>query len=323
MKRLKTEINNISKKGEKIMKKFAMLMMLVVTMCAVGCRESVGQGELGRVKTSSGWSENKEALAPGLHSCYGFDEMFKLDATEKKYEETMDILVGGKVNLTITIAWRGGVDTSDKTAALGVFDKIAANENGLITHKSLYDTYVQTILQSAPKKIIGVQPDVETVVLNRTKICEDVQAIVTSTVDKTLMKTGMVEVTNFEWPRTITTAQEKLAGIKLKEEEQAAMTRAELKKAEGQLKIEEANKLVELKKAEAIAESIDIIKDKLAGAPEYLQWHTVRAMSEAAIGPNNTILMFPYNMPGIDSKQLVSNANLKQMLDQPAETKKK
>jgi len=80
------------------------------------------------------------------------------------------------------------------------------------------------------------------------------------------------------------------------------------------LLVEEANKLVEVKKAEAIAESIAVIKDSLAGAPEYLQWHTVKAMSEAATGPNNAFILFPYNMPGINMDAAVNNAQLMQLL---------
>jgi hypothetical protein len=84
------------------------------------------------------------------------------------------------------------------------------------------------------------------------------------------------QITNYDWPPSITKAQEELAAIQLKEAAAAAQVRADLQTAKGQLAVEEAKKLVELKKAEAVAESIDIIKRKLAGAPEYLMWHQIR-----------------------------------------------
>ena len=71
--------------------------------------------------------------------------------------------------------------------------------------------------------------------------------------------------------------------------------------------------MVEMKKAEAVAESIKIIRDQLAGSPEYLKWHEIRMLSEAAKGPNNAFIIVPY---GQETDTIVNNAQLKQLLDQ-------
>ena len=297
------------------MKRFIAFMLFVgVCLMGVGCNDKVNQGEIGRVKTASGWN-SEEAIGPGHHSCYGRDTMYKADASEKAYTENLSILVGGKVNLKISVTVRCGINIEDKKEAAKVFDKVKADGDDFVSHKSLYDTYVKLVLQSSPMKEIGSKPDVESVIADIPAIEENVRKKVTDAVAGTPMRILALEFTNYDWPEIITNAQERLAEMKLSEETEAAKVRAELRKAEGQLKVEEANKLIEIKKAEAIAESIDIIKGKLAGAPEYLQWHTVRAMSDAANGPNNTFLLFPYNVPGIDAAGLVNNVNLKQMLD--------
>lgn len=78
---------------------------------------------------------------------------------------------------------------------------------------------------------------------------------------------------------------------------------------------------MELKKAEAVAESIDIIKKKLAGAPEYLMWHQIRVMGEAANGPNNSFILYPYATDISQVRTMVGNAELAQMLKQQGNVK--
>jgi hypothetical protein len=72
--------------------------------------------------------------------------------------------------------------------------------------------------------------------------------------------------------------------------------------------------LVELKKAEAVAKSIEIIKNSLAGSPEYLMWHQIRVMGQAAMGPNNCFILYPYNTDSAQIRSMMSNANLSQIL---------
>ncbi|MEI8339253.1 MAG: hypothetical protein WCF94_01155 [bacterium] len=122
-----------------------------------------------------------------------------------------------------------------------------------------------------------------------------------------------LDMTNYDWPNAITNAQEDLVKIQLKEAAALAQVKADLAKAEGDLKVENARKLVELTKASAVAESIDIIKNKLAGSPEYLMWHQIRVMGEAAMGPNNCFILYPYNTDASQVRDLIRNANLTQM----------
>jgi len=293
------------------------VMLMVVGMMAFGCREPVEQGEVGRVKTTSGWE--KKVLGPGRYSCYGWDDMYRVDSTIAVYKEKMDILIGGKVNLDITVSIRCGLDKTREDAILTVFDDVMAGGEGskdkyCISHSSLYQKYVQQLAQSVPRTVFGTQTDVESVCANRADLEAQVTQGIITAAQGTPMAVTMVKIVNYDWPKTVTAAQEKLATIKLREEETAAQTRADLKKAEGELKIEEARKLVAIKKAEAIAESIQVIKTSLKDCPEYLQWHTVKAMSEAATGPNNAFILFPYNMPGIDMQKAIGNAQLKQVL---------
>lgn len=289
---------------------------LVCSFALVGCSESVPQGTVGRVKTRSGW--NNEVLSPGYHSCYGRDQMFVADNTAVTYTEPLEILVGGKVNLNLKVTVRCRL-TKDKEQRKAIFENVRAQGNE-ITHDSLYRTYLQMIVQSIPRTIIGEKADIQMVVDNRGTIEADVRQKVLAAAAKTPLLVEDIAFTNYDWPNSITKAQERLVEIQMAEAEQEAQTRADLKKAEGDLKVKEAEKLVELKKAEAVAEGIRIVREELKDCPEYLQWHTVRAMSEAASGPNNAFIMFPYNMPGVQ-EQLGSMQNTA-LLDQVLKAKK-
>jgi regulator of protease activity HflC (stomatin/prohibitin superfamily) len=272
---------------------------------------------VGRVKTASGW-QNK-VLPPGEHTCWGRDDMYFCDSTEATYTEPLEILVGGKVNLNCKVTVRCGVDITKSEEVLAIFERVLAGEDNSITHKKLYEVYLQLVMQSVPRDVFGNQPDIDTVVASKGELSKEVEKLIIEGAKETPFKVTAVKITNYDWPDELTTAQIKLVEIQMEEKREEARVRADLEKAKGQLAVEEANKLVEMKKAEALAESIGIIKDKLQGAPEYLDWHRVRALAAAAEGPNNAFIIMPY---GTRTEGMVANAQLRQMLEnfnQPTE----
>ena len=291
---------------------------IVFILCAsvllaglTGCRERVTQGHRGRISTSSGW--DNEILKPGLHTCFGHDEMFLLDTTTRAYKETLNILIGGKVNLRVDVTVRCRVNVDDDQLLRKAFENVPA-DHGEISVDQLYKTFLQQKVLAIPKQIYEVQPDVQTAVANGPKLVAEARKQVMEMAKTTPLMVEDMDMINYDWPESITKAQEELVKIQLKEAEAQAQVKADLAKAEGDLKVAEADKLVEMKKAEAVAESIDIIKAKLAGAPEYLLWHQIRVMGEAAMGPNNCFILYPYNTDVSQINQILGNANLTQMV---------
>jgi len=295
------------------MKRCLALVALFGVIISVGCGKHVQQGTVGQVKTVNGWSG--ELLSPGKHTCWGRDKMHFADITHHTYPEELSILVGGKVNLKLGISVRCSLNPDNKIR-LKVFDEMIAQQvesyaYPIITADDLYKTFLQLKVQSIPREIIGSNPDVETVVNSRSEIADQVRQQIMEESKSTPLLVSAVEITNYDWPDTITNAQEELARIQLEEAKREAQVRADLKEAEGRLQVEEANKLIEMKKAEAIAESIAIIREDLSGATEYLRWHEIRMLSEAATGPNNAFIITPY---GQDTGTMASNAQLRQLL---------
>jgi len=285
--------------------KLTLLVLLLVW--SAGCRSDVPQGTRGRIKTASGWQE--KTLAPGRHACWGFDQMYLVQTTQFKAIEKINVLVGGKVNLSVDITVRGAL-RSNENERLQVFETLAATDN-VIDKGALYSKFLAMKVQAVPRNILGSQLDIKSVLANRSLLNEEIKRGIIDASAATPIEVYAIEVTNYDWPRSITAAQEALATLQLAEEQEAAKIRAELKRAEGALKIAEADKLVELKKAETVAESIDIIRQKLAGNPEYLRWHEIRMLSEAAKGPNNAFIIVPY---GQDMQATMQNAQLSQLL---------
>lgn len=293
------------------------VLTAMVSFCLVGCRERVLPGQVGRINTPNGWSN--EILKPGLHTCWGRDVMYLLDTTNDSPKESLNILVGGKVNLKVDFTVRVRANTEDTEMMLSVFERVTAEKQGngtyLISVQALYKTFLQMKALSVPRAIFEVQPDVTTAVENSPKLALQVRKQIEEEAKVTPLIVEDAQITNYDWPDSITKAQEELVKIGLREASEEAQVRADLKKAEGALKVKEAEKLVELIEAETIGESIDIIKKKLAGAPEFLMWHQIKVMGEAANGPNNCFILYPYATDAAQVKAMMSNANLVQMMD--------
>jgi regulator of protease activity HflC (stomatin/prohibitin superfamily) len=248
--------------------------------------------------------------------------MYFVDTTSASYKETMNILVGGKVNLKVDVTIR--VRISDDQAKIKKIFETIRSTNSEISHEKMYITFLQMKVLSIPRALYQAQPDVQSAVTNATKLEEEFKKRLMTETAETPLIVEDCQVTNYDWPTAITNAQEELVKVQLKEASAEAQVRADLKKAQGDLMVAEATKLVELKKAEAIAESINIISGRLAGCPEYLMWHQIKVMGEAAGGPNNCFILYPYNTDAAQVKQMVSNANLTQQLkDVPVTTTQK
>ncbi len=153
-------------------KLITILITLVLVVILAGCGKTVPAGTKGRVKTRSGWAS--KTLKPGRHTCWGYDKMHQAQSTQHAYSEKMDILVGGKVNLTIEVQVRCSLNPNEKIQ-LDIFNDVLADsemDDGLaiITNQAIYDTYLKMKVQSIPREIIGSKPDIKTVVANRAEI---------------------------------------------------------------------------------------------------------------------------------------------------------
>lgn len=290
--------------------KAAIALMALVVLSS--CTSEVPPGTVGRVSTRNGWTE--DILKPGRHTAYGYDKMYLLDTTNKSFKEMLNILVGGKINLKVDLAVRVRVNTDDEALIRKSFERVTATDYH-ISLDQIYITFLQMKTQAIPRGIFEIQPDIQTAVANSPALAMEVRKQITEMAASTPLIVEDVQITNYDWPDSITKAQEELVKIQLKEAAAAAQVRADLQQAKGQLAVEEAKKLIEMKRAEAVAESMKIIKGTLGGAAEYLLWHQIRVMGEAAMGPNNAFILYPFGTDASQIRAMMGNANLTQMLE--------
>lgn len=288
------------------------LMVVLAMLALTGCNERVNQGQVGRISTPNGW--DRAILKPGSHVCYGRDKMYLIDTTSRTFKETLQILIGGKVNLRVDVSVRCRANVEDEEMMRKAFDSVKVDDRMTITTDQLYNTFLQQKVLSIPKEVYEVQESVSAATSNGPTLVAKCREQIMAIAKTTPLLVESLDMTNYDWPQSITQAQEELVKIQLKAAAAEAQVKADLKKAEGDLEIEKARRNIEMTKAEAIAESIGIIKDKLANSPEYLMWHQVKVMGEAANGPNNTFILYPYNTDMSQVRQMVNTAMLSEQI---------
>jgi hypothetical protein len=287
----------------------------------------VDPGELGRVKTTSGWKD--EVQKPGRCTLGWWSDMYTVDSTENTYVENLEILMKDQINLSMDVQVRLGVDVTKTKEVLSLFDRVKAGtqpvvggnqpvqgrrEKNHISLNALYKIYAQMVVQSVPRNILSPL---------KTDEFRDQRAELALLLDKkirealltTPLKATAVEVTNIDWPEIITRANiaAKEREIEIKAEQ--AKVEKEVVKAQGALKVAEEQYKVQVLEAKMIADSNKLIADSLKNNPEFLQWHTVKFLSQAADGPNNSFLIIPYQAMG-NGRDIMSPALLRQMLDE-------
>lgn len=292
--------------------KFAILFAMLFIV-ATGCTKEVPPGTIGRINTPNGWQP--EILKPGYHTVTGRDKLYLLDVTFKTFPEQMNILIGGKVNLRVNYSVRVRANVANTEQIKNVFESVSADKNQKISVDKLYKTFLKMKAQAIPRRIFEIQPTIQAAMTNSPSLAEEMRKKIQEVAKTTPLTADDAQITNYDWPTSITRAQEELVKVQLKEASEKAQVRADLQRARGQLLVEEANKLVEMKKAQAMAESINIIKNKLGGASGYLLWHQIRMLSDAAKGPNNAFILYPYGTDASQIKRMIGNANLTQILN--------
>jgi hypothetical protein len=260
-----------------------------------------------------------------------------MDATENTFTESMNILMKDQINLSLSLQMRCGVDVAKSTEVLSVFDRVKAGispaaggnnpspqpKKTHITLNAMYKIYAQMLMQSVPRSTLSALT-VEEFRDQRADLSKLIDKKIREALTSTPLKAHEIQVTNIDWPDIITRANEaaKEREIEIKAEE--AKVQKEVVKAQGALKVAEEMYKVQVLEAKMIADANRLIADSLKDNPEFLQWHTVKFLSEAAKGPNNAFLIIPYQAMGDNGgKDMLTPALLRQMLEEKKPAKKK
>jgi hypothetical protein len=177
------------------------VLLVIAVLLITGCTSEVPPGTIGRVSTPDGWQD--EILKPGRHTCYGRDDMYLVDITNKAFSEKMKILVGGKVNLTVDFMVRVHANAENTEMMKKAFETITADEKHQITNDQMYNTFLRMKALAIPRMVFEVQPDVQTAVANSPALANEIRKEITEIAKSTPMVVDDAEITNYDWPESI------------------------------------------------------------------------------------------------------------------------
>lgn len=301
-------------------------LIIVVAFLMVGCAEPVPTGHVGMVRTRDGLTG--KILAPGRHSCWGFDKMQYLEVTDRTYSQKMNVLCTDELNFGFTVKVLASVDKTKTKLIQQAFENVTPvnNESGqrVITAKQLYDMYVSPVVDQESRKAVGKYATSE-LVKNRLAVITETQAAIRKALTDNIIKVKRISVTNLDFPDVITKAQEAKATRRVEIQTEKAEQEKRIVKARNKIKIAHLDYKRRLIEAAMIADANKIIGSSLS--QEYLAWWQLKVFSKAALGNNNWGFI-PYtdhtNGQKFSVKKLVIDAQLRKRIEdaQKAEAKK-
>jgi regulator of protease activity HflC (stomatin/prohibitin superfamily) len=260
----------------------AVLLSLPLMAALSGCNTQVPTGHIGKVRTLTGF-EGKP-LGPGLHTCYGRDKMHLLEVSDKQFDIPMAVLCKDQLNFKFNIGALVAVDKTKTEQINDAFENVTPAENNTITAQQLFDMYVRPVVDQEARKIVSRYKTTE-IASKREEVIEGIRAASVKAIGSSLMTVKRITVNNLDFPDVITAAQEARAKRQVEVETMKAETERQLEKARGQLKVAQVDYERTLVESAMIADSNKIIGASIT--PEFLAWHELKVLGQAAQGPNN------------------------------------
>lgn len=228
------------------MKLFKMLILTLVASFIVGCGTpvEVPPAHVGKVVTRDGYSvdlvpTSKFRLDPCLLYC---DKLILLGIDDRTYEEKdLKIFIPeDKLNLTVTISSTLSIDVERVNELFAVLTpREIESYLSIIDAPIIYQTYASKIIQTEVREYLS-QFSIGEIASSIEKINSDIRQRLTEVIgERTPFKVRYIGLTNIQYPKIITDAQE-----------QAAERREAIQREEAQLRISEVRLNRELQEAQ-------------------------------------------------------------------------
>jgi len=259
------------------MKRMYLLYLSCALFLLVGCTQEVPPGYIGMVMTPNGLSKN--TLAPGRHVCWNRDKLYLIQTKESSVPEKMSILCKDDLNFKFDLNVRAKlrqIKNADQFKDIlykkGSDMQDVGNIVRILLFKTLYSTYVKPLARSAARGAVSKYQTTQ-VRENRVGIEKEILKKLMVGLKKTPMEVVVVTTSNFDYPEVITAAVEKKRQREIEIDEERANQAKELLKAENRLKLAEKMKQVKAAEAQADAIGIQILGKSLT--PSYLKWKAI------------------------------------------------
>ena len=287
------------------MKAKLFLVMAVFTLIAVltGCGKVVPPGTTVVILDAQG---NAKTYQKGVYKAWGRDKIYFIDTKLQSFKQGMNILCADDINMSVSIKWLGSFKVTSNTIET-IKSKIPAvkiDKGDMagyeLSLKSFYDMAVHDIVSSITRTVVSKY---------KTDNIKDNRETIRNTIKKQVLKrlnelkypldTADILITNLDYPTEVTAMRKRIKQAQLKDQENSALAKAEVAKAERDAQIAEKKGQAELIRASLKAKANKIKSESLT--KQILMARQIEAISQLANGQNNTVFIMPYDMMQTDT----------------------
>lgn len=242
------------------MRKILIGGVMALALALVGCGErvEVPPAHVGKIMTQDGYQEN---LIPTskfrLPACLAYcDRLVLLDVSDKSYVEPLEIFIPeDKLNLKVSVRTTLSVNPKKTTELFSALSPQAQSDYlSLIASESIYRTYATQIIQAEVRAYLS-QFSISQIASSNEKINAEVSQRLSKVIqERTPFSVRYVGITNIEYPKIITAAQE--AAAERREAIQQEEAQLEISKVKLERELQEARLTRAIEKEKAETESM-------------------------------------------------------------------
>lgn len=237
-------------------------------LAACGNGVEVPPAHVGKIMTKDGYQDNliptsKFRLAPCFTYC---DRLVLLDVSDKSYTEALNIFIPeDKLNLKVNVQTTLSVNPRKTTELFNALSPQEVDGSlSLIASESIYRTYAAQIIQAEAREYLS-QFSISEIASSNEKINNDIRQRLSKVIEeRTPFSVRYVGITNIQYPKIITDAQEAAAERREAIQQEEAQLQISKVKLERELQEARLNRAIEKEKAETealaqrtLADSVD------------------------------------------------------------------
>ena len=285
-------------------KVFGLMVLAGFALLFAGCGKVVPPGVTVVILSADG---DATTYQKGVYKAWGRDKVYFIDTKLQSFEQKMNILCQDDINMSVSVKWLGSFKVTKDTIET-IKSKIPAQitERGDITGYELslskfYAMAVHDIVSSITRTTVS-KYRTDNIKDNREKIRNTIKVKVLERLKelKYPLETADILITNLDYPSEVTAMRKKIKQAQLKDQENAALAKAEVAKAERDAQLAEKQGQAEIVRASMKAKANRVLSESLT--PQIMLMKQFEAMERLANGPNNTVLIMPFdalqgNMP--------------------------
>jgi len=261
-----------------------------------------------------------EIYTEGAFKAWGRDRAYFVDTKLKSYPKEIRVLCADGYNIDISLKWVGSFDVTEATIET-IKNKVPSQRitSGDIKGSELsldkfFKTAMEDVLSNVARGIIAPN-NIEAIRSDRITITEAIKNGFVAKIKelKYPVLTADVLLTNIGPPEEYLTAMKRIKDAELKDQENAALAKAAVAKAQ-----RDAELAAEVGKAALVTAEADAAANRARTeslSPEILMVKQLELLEQIALGPNNSVVLVPYTSLGSQlQSNLLDRENLQQIL---------